>query len=74
MQEADAPAEPVDSVTSHDPLASYEAWRKRTLASLAAFLRSNYIVIAPLAEQIQQLLPEDAPAAIKTALLQNLYL
>ena len=71
MQEVDAPVEPVKAV---DPVASYQAWHKRTLAGLGAFLRSHYIVIAPLAAEVQQLVPEDAPDAIKAVLLQNLYL
>lgn len=69
MQEVGAPAEaPTDSA------ASFEAWQKRTLGAFRAFLRSRYMLIAPLASQVQELLGPDVPVGVKQVVTQNLYL
>ena len=69
MQEAGVPAEaPTDST------ASFEAWQKRTLAAFRAFLRSRYMLIAPLASQVQGLLGPDVPVSVNKVVTQNLCL
>lgn len=67
MQEADAPANP-----PADPGSSFQAWQKRTLAAFTAFLRSHYMVLAPLASQVQELLGSDVPGGIKEVVTRHL--
>ena len=53
---------------------SQKAWRKRTLAALGAFLRSHYLHVARVAEQIEQQLSEGVSEDIKHVVLTNLNL
>ena len=65
MQEADAPA---------DSFASFEAWQQRTLAAFRAFLRNHYVVMVPLASQVQELLSSGVSENVKQVVTQNLCL
>lgn len=65
MQEADAPA---------DSVASFEAWQQRTLAAFRAFLRNHYMVMVPLASQVQELLDSGVSDNVKQVVSQNLFL
>ena len=54
---------------------SQKAWRRRTLGALGAFLRRQYMHVAPVASQIEQGVAEEGVSPdVQQTVLRNLHL